>query len=96
MLKLSIQPDDVCFALKDDPIAKDELKSLMWPVCLSQSFPYPVGILRIETPYPTKRIPTLPLTGAMKRGWQQDAPISVKTVRCNPSTRCPPRSPSLP
>lgn len=35
MLKLNIQPDDVCFALKDDAIAKDELKSLMLLVCLS-------------------------------------------------------------
>ena len=33
MLKLNIQPDDVCFALKDDAIAKDELKSLMLRVC---------------------------------------------------------------
>ena len=35
MLKWNIQPDDVCFALKDDAIAKDELKSLMLFVCLS-------------------------------------------------------------
>lgn len=37
MLKLNIQPDDVCFALKDDAIAKDELKSLMLRVCLECS-----------------------------------------------------------
>ena len=33
MLKLNIQPDDVCFALKDDEIAKKELSLLMWIVC---------------------------------------------------------------
>lgn len=33
MLKLNIQPDDVCFALKDDEIAKKELSLLMWFVC---------------------------------------------------------------
>ena len=28
MLKLNIQPDDICYALKDDNIAKKELASL--------------------------------------------------------------------
>ena len=51
MLKLNIQPDDVCFALKDDEIAKKELSLLMWIVChtrFSTRLSYPKWIWILE------------------------------------------------